>query len=158
MVARGMHYAVDGAKEAEMLRRAGDQNALVEYLNDLWDENWQCDTDKVWDELHRALSNGDLQFDFDPDAPLTGIVLGGRLLSNEDWFIIVHKSVEEVRTIATAASALADDEFRELYGKNVDEFDVLAGERDTLDVFRGVAAFYKKAAEAGRAVIFAVDQ
>jgi hypothetical protein len=157
VVARGVLYAVTPDHEAEMLRRAGDQEALVEYLDNLWDEDWQFETDKAWDEMHRTLGDGELNTEV--STPLSAVILGGRQLSVEDWFIIVHKDARQVGAIAAAAEGSSDDEFRESYLSRQPLFDgPLLGWGDALCMFKQIKWFYRRAADAGRAVIFAVDQ
>jgi hypothetical protein len=160
VVARGMFYAVSADDEAEMLHRAGNQTSLVEYLDTLFDdetEEWQFDIDKAWDEMHRTLGDGDLTHEL--AHPLAGVVLGGRKLSAADWFIIVHKGADQVSEIADAAEAHSDDDFRERYIARSDLFDWhLLGWRDALCKYKQLKWFYRRAANAKRAVIFAVDQ
>lgn len=155
-----MRYAIASDQEAEMLRRAGKQQELVEYLENLWNEEWQAETDKAWDGMHRALSEGDLNFEF--SSPLAGVVLGGRPLHSEEWFIVVYKTPAEVFSIAAALGQFSDEEMRQRYfAIDQSKYDGEIGIEDweyTIGWFKHVREFYQKAATAHRAVIFAVDQ
>ena len=160
MACRGMLYAITSEQEAEVLRRDGKQQELVEYLENLWNEEWQTETDKSWDGMHRALNDGDLHFEF--SSPLAGVVLGGKPLHSEDWFIIVYKTPAQVAAVATALDQFSDDEMRQRYfAIDQSKYDGEIGTEDweyTIGWFKHVREFYRKAAAAHRAVIFAVDQ
>ena len=164
MVARGVFFALTAEEEAGALARASQQQELVDYvissIEEKWDEPWLAETDKTWDAMHRAL--GDDLFDTEYRSPLHGVVLGGRQLTTEDWYIIVYKSAEQVRGIATAVADVSDDAMRARYFKiDQTQYDYDKDEGDceaTVGWFREVRDFYARAAAAGRAVIFAVDQ
>lgn len=160
MACRGMLYAVTPDQEAEVLRQTGRQQELVEYLEQLWDEDWQTETDKSWDGMHRALSESELDFEF--SSPLAGVILGGKPLHSEDWFIVVYKTAPEVERIAAALGQLSDDDMRRRYfAIDQSKYDGEIGIKDweyTLGWLKFVRKFYGKAAAAHRAVIFAVDQ
>lgn len=164
MVARGVLFALSSDQEAGVIERAGKHEALVNYIaesiEERWEEAWLAETDKAWDAMHRAL--GDDLFDHEFRSPLHGVILGGRLLTAADWFIVVHKTADQVRDIAAAAKGVSDDEMRRrydaidqaLYDYDKDEGDFLA----TLGWFQEVRDFYQRAAAASRSVIFTVDQ
>lgn len=159
MVARGILYAVSANDEAELLRRAGDQDSLVGYLDTLWNEDsdeWQFETDKTWDEIHRTLGDGELTHEM--PHPLSGVIFGGRELSVSDWFIVVYKDAKQVGDIAVAVEEFSDDDFRTRYISRTDLFDLAIGWGDALCIFKQIKWLYRRAADAGRAVIFAVDQ
>lgn len=164
MVARGVFFALTPEQETGVLSRAGKHQELVDYvvssIEERWDEPWLAETDKTWDAMHRAL--GDDVFDYELRSPLHGAVLGGRLLTTEDWYIVVYKSADQVREIAQAVGAVSDVEMRaryfaidqSLYDYDKDEEDCQA----TVGWFNEVRDFYQRAAAGGRSVIFAVDQ
>lgn len=164
MVARGVFFALTPDQEAGVLGRAGKHQELVDYvegsIEERWEEPWLAETDKTWDAMHRAL--GDDLFDYEWRSPLHGTVLGGRLLTSEDWYVVVYKSADQVRDTALAVKQVSDEDMRQryfaidqnLYDYDKDEEDCQA----TIGWFGEVRDFYQRAAAGGRAVIFAVDQ
>ena len=81
MACRGVHFAV-GPHTADKLRAAGDNDEVLSIVSDveqLWDEQWLCQTDKAWDAIHRCLTGGLLDTAPEP-YPLALCILGGRQL------------------------------------------------------------------------------
>jgi len=164
VVARGVLFALTADEEAGVLSRAGKQQELVDYvvnsIEEKWDRPWLAETDKTWDAMHRAL--GDDLFDHEMRTPLHGAILGGRALTNENWYYVVYKSPGQVKDIAIAIAQVSDEAMRERYfaiDQNLYDYD--KSEEDceaTVGWFGEVRDFYQRAAAGGRAVIFAVDQ
>ncbi|MEU0558245.1 YfbM family protein [Dactylosporangium sp. NPDC006015] len=156
----GVHFAITEQQERKLLKAAkrGD-DAVGELVGDLeeeWDDDaMKVDSDKAWDAVHRCLGDGTL----DPDGgeyPLTHAVLGGRDL-HEDYYVI-YVTADEVRDVAAAVRGLDRAWLRERFDA-IDDPDYRgAGDADdfeyTWDNFADIQAFYARAADAGRAVIF----
>ena len=89
-------------------------------------------------------------------------MLGGRHLYDGDEFVVAYVAPNEVKDVAVALSALTEVDLRARYDViDPDEYEGQHGESDfkvTWDQFRGVRDLYRRAAAAGRAVVFTVDQ
>lgn len=163
MACRGVHFALAADAAARVLA-AGDNDAvlaIVDEIEEAWDEAWLLQTDKAWDALHRCLSNGTLFYD-EGEYPLNRAILGGKHLYDGDDYVVAYVAPHEVRDVAAALAPLGQAELRKRYDAiDPDEYDGEQGEEDfkyTWENFQDLRAFYKKAAEAGRAVVFTVDQ
>jgi hypothetical protein len=160
----GVHFALT-AGQLEKLRAAeGDDEAVLEItsaLEEAWDEKWLVESDKAWDAMHRALSDGELTFDGGlKHAPLGCVVLGGEsLVEDEDETVVLI----DARSAAAAAKALAkltEKQFRERYFRLCPGYAPEFGEDDfgyTWSNLKSVRAFFTRAAKAKRAVIFTVS-
>lgn len=119
------------------------------------------ETDKAWDAIHRCLTDGRLGWD-NGAYPLNHVILGGEQLYDGDDYIMSLKSPAQVREIATALAAVTLQQLRDAYFRlPADDYDGLIGLEDwqyTWDWFEGLPEFYRRAAEAGRSVLFTVDQ
>ena len=67
MACRGVLLAIK-KEEAERLMTARGNDTQVlsiiqDEIEDAWDEQHLCQTDKAWDAIHRCLTNGKLSFD-----------------------------------------------------------------------------------------------
>jgi hypothetical protein len=163
MGCRGVLFAIP-PETAEALLAADDDEALMELVDELeeaWEEPFVGETDKAWDAIHRALSDGTL----DPEggeAPLRLTILGGEHLYEGDDYIVALVSAAEVPAVAEALAAIDLDAFRERYARLVPhDYAPEHGDEDreySAEYFREVATLYQRAAKAGRAVVFTVDQ
>lgn len=163
MACRGVLFAIDDVTAAALLAAESDEDVMeiVERIEEAWDEAFLAETDKAWDAIHRALSDGSL----DPSAgefPLNRAILGGRHLCSEEDYIVSFIPKHEVPDIARALAAIDDDAMRARYDTIVPrDYAPEYGDDDrdyTVENFRDVADLYDRAAKAGRAVIFTVDQ
>ncbi|MFG2005175.1 YfbM family protein [Spirillospora sp. NPDC048911] len=151
-----MHFAITADQERLLLASDAGIGEILEDIEENWNEDaLSVSTDKAWDAMHRCLSDGTL----DPDGgeyPLSHAVLGGRHLHEEIY--VVHLTVAEVRDVAEALSGVDEAWLRQRfdaiddpdYGGPHDDEDFKYTWTNLLDV----RAFYERAAEAGRAVIF----
>ncbi|MFI6285532.1 YfbM family protein [Streptomyces sp. NPDC051018] len=170
MTGLGCHFAVE---PAEAVRLAGaDPEEVLAYVAEFeedprtWyaDDPWKVDTDKAWDALHRCLTDGTLTFGGGP-YPLSYTVLGGRLLTGEeDDYIVVLATPEQTREAAAALAGIDEPwlraRFFALGATGGDDRRGAGDERDFQYIwenFVAVRAFYERAAEAGRAVLFTAD-
>jgi len=163
MACLGVHFAPT-ADEARRLLAAEDNDAIlaiVDEIEDKWDEAWLTQSDKAWDAMHRCLSNGTLYYD-EGEYPLNRTVLGGKHLYDGDDYVVSYVAPNEVKDVAAALAGMTEKDLRDRYDLiDVDDYDGERGEQDfkvTWENFVGVRDLYKKAAADGRAVIFTVDQ
>jgi hypothetical protein len=161
---RGVHFAIDPALVKRLLDAKSDAAVLevvqVE-IEQPWDESWLHQTDKSWDALHRCLSDGTLtipaQFN-----PLSAAVLGGKQLYSGDDYIIALVEPELVRSVADALAGVTKAWLRKRYDAlSPQDYDGDIGDEDfeyTWNWFQGLPQLFDRAARAGRAVVFSVDQ
>jgi hypothetical protein len=159
----GVHFALN-AEEAAALLAAADKEAVltfIEALEEKWDEEWLHQTDKSWDPLHRCLSNGTVFYD-EGEYPLNRAVLGGKHLYDGDDYVVAYVAPNEVKDVSAALAPLTEKDLRARYDLiDSDDYDGEHGDKDfkyTWDAFLLLREFYKKAAAAGRSVVFTVDQ
>jgi Domain of unknown function (DUF1877) len=163
MACRGVLFAIDDETTERLLAAKSDDAVMeiVEAIEEEWDGHFLEETDKAWDAMHRALSEGSL----DPSAgsfPLNRAILGGKHLYQGEDYIVAFVTKDEVPAVASALASIDDDGMRQRY-RDVVPSDYAAeyGDQDreyTVENFRSVADLYSRAAKAGRAVIFTVDQ
>jgi hypothetical protein len=159
----GVHVALTDA-DAQRLLAAEGNDAVISILSEIeekGDKEWRVQSDHGWDALHRCLSNGTLYYD-EGEAPLNRAVLGGRHLYDGDDSIVSYVAPHEVKDVAAALAPLTEKDLRTRYDAiDPDDYDGTHGAEDfkaTWSVFLSVRDFFKKAAAAGRAVVFTVDQ
>lgn len=167
MACRGVLFAITSADAKRLLSayqsEDGDKEvmAVIEDIEEQWDENWLHETDKAWDAIHRCLTDGQLKYDTG-EYPLNCCILGGTLLYDGDDYIISLKSSEQVSSISDALKNIDEVMLQQRYAKiDAKTYDGEIGEEDfeyTFDWFRELPEFYVKAAKNGRSVVFTVDQ
>jgi hypothetical protein len=164
MACRGVHFALTADDERQLLAAGGDDEAvldlIVEDIEDRWDEEWLQETDKAWDAIHRCLTDGTLSFE--STSPLHQCILGGRQMYSGDDYIVSYLTAEEVGQVAQAIASIDEVTLRDRYDQ-IDEDDYAASlSQEDFDYtwgwFEPLKLFFAKAADAGRAVVFAVDQ
>ena len=163
----GVHFALS-EEEVQHLRSLPSERDRLDYVVEDLEESYFADheeciaqSDKAWDAMHRALTDGQLSWD-GGEYPLNHVVLAGELLYTETDFIMSLKSPEQVRDIAAALPAITEAEFRLRYfaidpaacGCPVDEQEFAY----TWDWFEHVRRLYTKAAAESRYVLFTADQ
>jgi Domain of unknown function (DUF1877) len=155
----GVHFAITAEQESQLLAAdsAGDTEALEALLEEIeegWpygDDDLKVDTDKEWDAIHRCLGDGTL----DPDAPpypLSHAVLGGRQM--HDDYYVCYVSPHEVREVAAALHQVDEARLRHGFESIGDDYLGPLEFDYTWSNFLDVRAFFDRAAEAKRAVIF----
>jgi hypothetical protein len=89
----GVHLALSDP-EVEHLRSLPDELDRLDYVvEDLEDayfddrEEYLAESDKAWDAMHRALTDGQLKWD-GGEYPLNHVVLGGELLYTQPDYIM----------------------------------------------------------------------
>src|SRR5690349_1940245 len=113
----GVHFALTG-EEVETLRSLPDDAARLDHLQSVIEEEYlakhrelTAESDKAWDAMHRALTDGKLTWD-GGEPPLNLAVLGGELLYDEDDYIMSLKTPIEVADVAVALRNIDEPEFR----------------------------------------------
>jgi hypothetical protein len=163
MSARGVHFAVTPMQEKTLLGAKSDRKLmdLVEEIEEAWEEPFVCETDKAWDAIHRCLTDGSLLY-VSGEYPLNHCICGGRQLFRGRDYTVSYVSASQAKDVAKALPKITKAWMRKRYDKlDPEEYDeVEKGDEDfnyTWDNFLELRGFYKKAAEAGRAVIFTAD-
>jgi hypothetical protein len=167
MACRGVHFALTDGELAQILA-CEDAHERLQMLQEEIEERLfaeapdrVCETDKAWDAIHRALTDGSLSSGTEDQAASTAI-LGGRSLYDGEDYIMSLKTPEQVRRIAAHLGSVSEQDLRQGY-ERIDPADYGGeiGERDfgyTWEWFQGLQDFYRRAAGAGYHVLFTVDQ
>lgn len=161
----GVHFAIP-ENDVAALRNAADDDARLEYVREVIEERelggpHAAESDKAWDAIHRALSDGRLTWN-GGRYPLNHVVLGGEILYAGDDYIMSLKSPAQAKDIASVLRDLSESQFRGLYdaidvdgyGGNLDEEDFSY----TWEWFQHVRALYLRASDEGLYVLFTADQ
>jgi hypothetical protein len=163
----GVHFALTEAEVGHLLSIEDAQERL-DYLIDELEEKYFTDfevylaeSDKAWDAMHRALTDGELAWD-NGEYPLNHVVLGGELLYSGSDYIVSLKSPDQVRDIAAALPMVTEEGFRRgYYAIDPASYDHEITDEDfryTWDWIQNVRRIYLKAASEGRYVLFTADQ
>jgi hypothetical protein len=163
MAGRGVHFALTGAQAKMFLATKSDRNllSLVSDIEEAWDEQFTCETDSAWDAIHRCLTDGSLLYK-SGEYPLNHCICGGRQLFRGPGYTVSFVSAPKVKDVALALDKISKRCMRGRYDRlnpdEYDEVDICDDDFDyTWDNFLDLRQFYKRAAKAGRAVIFTVD-
>jgi uncharacterized protein DUF1877 len=164
MACREVLFALTAEEERQLLDASQDDEAMmavIEEIEESWNEEWLQETDKAWDAIHRCLTDGTLNYG---SSALHGCILGDvpDSLYEEEDYIVSYKEPDKVKKIAAAIRSIDEAWMRPKYfAINPRDYDVPLSEQDfdyTWDWFQGVQKFYQKGATDGRAVVFTVDQ
>ncbi|WP_431113064.1 YfbM family protein [Variovorax paradoxus] len=162
----GVHFALT-REDAMALQAIDNDDDRLEFVTDeieeryFENENCLAESDKAWDAMHRALSDGSLSWT-GGTYPLNHVVLGGSSLYGKGDYIMSLKTPSQVRDIAKALALIGEDEFRrcydninaEAYGSDLSQEDFAS----TWESLVGVKALYEKALVEDRFVLFTADQ
>jgi hypothetical protein len=134
---------------------------LIGEIEEAWEVPFVVESDKAWDAIHRCLTDGSLLY-VSGEYPLNLCICGGRQLHRRPGYTASFISAPQVKDVAAALDKVMKRWMRKRYFLiDPEEYDeVELGEEDfsyTWENFLHVRRFYRKAAEAGRAVIFTVD-
>jgi hypothetical protein len=163
MSARGVHFAVTAAQAQALLAAKSDRKLmrLIDEIEEAWEEPFVVESDKAWDAIHRCLTDGTLLY-VSGDYPLNLCICGGRQLHQGRDYTVSFVSAQQVKDVAKALAKINKGWMRKRYflidPAEYDEVEI--GEEDfsyTWENFLDIRRFYKKAAEADRAVVFTVD-
>ena len=93
----GVHFALSN-EDVVNIRALSDEQERLSYLQEEIEERYlvepvtyAAESDKAWDAMHRALTDGRLTWD-GGTYPLNHVVLAGELLYTEDDYIMSLKS------------------------------------------------------------------
>ena len=160
----GVHFALTAAQLKKLHALEGDDDGILEFMSEVeekWDRAWLVETDKSWDAMHRALTNGKLTFASGKKyAPLGFTILGGASLVDDEDETVVLLEPAQVADAAAALNGVTEAEFRGWYFKRCKGYAPEFGEEDcayTWSNLEDVRVFFAKAAKAKRAVVFAVS-
>lgn len=161
----GVHFALTEEQANEILGLNSDterREHVVENIEEnLLGTPYAAESDKAWDAIHRALSDGYLTWD-GGQYPLNHTILAGRLLYSSDDYIMSLKDPTQVKDISAATKKIDEPSLRALYGRiPAEDYDADLGDEDfkyTWSWFEEVANLYETAAKEGRYVLFTADQ
>jgi hypothetical protein len=164
MAGRGVHFALNAEDTERLLAAAGNDTAVKEIIQEdieeRWDKEWLAQSDKAWDAIHRCLGGGSLTFE--TSGPGHQCILGGRQLHQGDDYIVSFLTPAQVQAVAAKVASFDESAMREAYNAIPEsDYGQPLSEEDfqyTWSWFQGVRDLYQKAALAGRAMIFTVDQ
>lgn len=167
MACLGVHFALSADDAASLLSKPTDEERLTLIQEDIEERYFEdprtyiAESDKAWDAMHRALSDGLLTYD-GGQYPLNHVVLGGQSLYGQDDYIISLKTPQQVKDVASATASITLERFRELYNAiDADNYGFDLTDEDfqyTWEWFHNVRALYQTAASEGRYVLFTADQ
>jgi hypothetical protein len=133
---------------------------LIEQIEEAWDEPFVVESDKAWDAIHRCLTDGSLLYE-SGQYPLNHCICGGRQLHRGNDYTASFVTARQVKDVAAALGELTKPWMRKQYGViDPDDYEFEIGEEDFAHAwqnFLDVRRFYRRAAKAGRAVLFTVD-
>ena len=160
---RGVLFALT-AEDNELISEADTDEevmAIVEQIEERWERPWLEELDKAWDALHRCLNDGTLTED-GGEYPLSFAILGSEPVYDGDDYIVCYVAASTVVDVAEALKPLDEQWLRERY-RSLDfvDYQGFRSEEDlvyTVAYFADLKSFYQRAAAAGRAVIFTVDE
>jgi hypothetical protein len=164
MACRGVHFALTKADADRLLAATSDGEVLgilQDEIEERWEEDWLFESDKAWDAIHRCLTNGTLDFSAG-SYPLKLGVLGGQQLHSGDDYIVSLVTPAETRDVAVELAKVDKPWLMNRYDAiDANEYAAPKTEDDreyTWAYFQGLTQFFRKAADAGRYVVFSVDQ
>lgn len=162
MAARGVLFALTTAQASALLSARSDHRlmALIDEIEEAWEKPFVAETDKAWDAIHRCLTDGSLLYE-SGEYPLNHCICGGRQLHRGEDYTISFVSAQQVNDVAVALTRISKGWMKKRYMSiNLGEYDGELGEADflyTWQNFLDVRRFYRRAADAGRAMVFSVD-
>jgi hypothetical protein len=116
----GVHFSLS-PEEVRQIRAIDDESERVDYVHEIIEEEYfanqparKAESDKLLDAMHWTLSDGELTWD-GGDYPLNHVVLGGERLYTDSDFIMVLKTPDQVRDVATALPGVTEAEYRRRY-------------------------------------------
>ena len=162
----GVHFALNKQELAALLatpigERADYIGEVIEAELFESDRDRVAESDKAWDDIHRALTDGYFGDD-NGTYPLNHVIMGGQSIYDGDDYIIVLKTAAQVREIAAALETMTRERLRAGYDQiDPDECGWSVGDEEFEYVwgwFEPMVAFYQRAAAGNYAVIFTASQ
>ena len=167
MACRGVLFALEKS-DVDTLLAFENENDRVEHVSNVIEERelaedspWAAETDKAWDAIHRCFNQGSLDLG-SGEYPFNHVILEGtQLVTSGDYYISL-KTPEQVRDIAARIDEITEEDFKRRYRRiDPEQYGMQLSDDDegyTWAYFNDAAEFYRRAAKAGRWVIFTVDQ
>ena len=167
MSARGVHFSLDEEQASRLMDTPDlDNDALLAFVEEVeegpngegWDAQWTQETDKAWDAIHRCLTDGKLEWG---RSPFHDCVLGRYNLYEGDEYLMSFLEPEEVKEVATAIKDIDRAELRRRYNAiDTASYGELSDSdfEYTWSWFPQLRDLFQRAAAAGRAMLFTVDQ
>ena len=164
MACRGVHFALTDDERAKLIQLAETQGDVIAFIQEEIEERWDadclCETDKAWDAIHRCLTDGTLSED--DSTPLHWCILNGSQMYVGDDYIVSFVDEPDVKSVADAIEPVTQAEFRAKYDSiDPDDYGGPLSDEDfeyTWAYFTELQGFFRKAANANRSVLFSVDQ
>ena len=165
MACRGVHFALTTEDDQRLLSLVGDDEAVVEFVQEVieqrWDRDWLFESDQAWDAIDRCL-NGGRYVDGADDAECRAFLAGRELVADDDGYVVLHLTAAGVGRVARQLADINAAELGRLYDEHLpasDYGDVRPEDREyTVGMYEGLPEFFARAAAAGRATVFTVDQ
>ena len=166
MAARGVHFSLS---EDEVLRLRGFATGeerrfhVVEVIEVQYfehDRDRMAESDKAWDAMHRALTDGRLA-STSSHYPLSHLILGGEHLYHAPDYLVILKTPRQVEDVANVLPKITEEAFRQRYFAIGSDYEPGLDETDldyTWSWFQDVREFWLRAASEKRFVLFTVDQ
>ena len=168
MACRAVHFALTAEQATRFLEIPdGDDESLMAFVEEIeegetgegWDAEWVQETDKAWDAIHRCLTDGKLEYG---DTPFHKCILGPVNLYADDSYIISFLDADEVKEVAAAIKSFDRESLRRKYDAiDTESYGCELSDSDfeyTWSWFPQVRDFFQRAAAAGLAMLFTVDQ
>ena len=151
-------------KELDKMRVLSQEGKIVPYLEEM-EQVYSCELWQAWDAIHRALTNGKLEYG-GKNPPGCWVILGGEVLrgdrEGEEDYIVTCKNPHQVKRIYQFLQELTEEKFRERYfAIDPEEYGFELSEEDfeyTWYYLSDSIPFWKNAAEKQLWVLFDVDQ
>ena len=151
-------------KELDKMRVLSQEGKIVPYLEEM-EQVYSCELWQAWDAIHRALTNGKLEYG-GKNPPGCWVILGGEVLrgdrEGEEDYIVTCKNPHQVKRIYQFLQELTEEKFRERYfAIDPEEYGFELSEDDfeyTWYYLSDSIPFWKNAAEKQLWVLFDVDQ
>lgn len=164
MACRGVHFALTDEQRSQLLAIVESQGDVIgfiqEDIEEQWDTEWLCETDKAWDAIHRCLTDGTLSDD--DSTPFHWCVLNGAQMYVGDDYIVSFVDASNVKQVSDAIAPLSESEFRVRYNAiDPQDYGMPLSDGDfeyTWSYFTALRDLFGRAANANRSVLFSVDQ
>jgi hypothetical protein len=161
---RGVFFALTESQDAALAATRGDVEvrAFIEEVEEAWDEEWLCEVDKAWDAMHRCLGDGTLALGRPGGGPLERAVLGGGQHHEGVEYVVAHVLAPDVVAVAEALDFVDRLWLRQRFDAiDPDDYQGVLDDEGFEYIWyylQDLREFYRRAAAAGRSVIFTVDQ
>lgn len=104
MACRGVHFALTDEQREQLLAIVESQGDVISFIQEdieeQWDTEWLCETDKAWDAIHRCLTDGTLSDD--DSTPFHWCILNGSQMHDGDDYIVSFVDAPNVKQVSEA--------------------------------------------------------